>query len=377
VLDAGLFRNPHVNLVDPPLARMPPQRPGGARDGVRELGESSSLPRLDPRAGKAFNRLHDRRAAPLALAWRGGSLAVQWTFGDAPPQCDGYRFRLGTHAGYVALDLPAQAALLGEPRPERIPRELRAILLAEAAQAWVDAVERATRQRLEWMPGEALEPFDAQRAACFRLVDGAAGTAWRGFVQFEDPAALEAFAPVPDAPGASADALAGLRFPLHFRLGETRIRLREVRGIEAGDILSIEHWRAAGPAVVVDAELGGGLRLAGLADGTRITLQNPRDDLMNRNPDPAAGAEPHDAAELPIDRLDALEVTLRFEVGDLQLSLGDLRNLRPGHVFELGQPLNRSPVRILAHGNLLGKGTLVAVGDRLGVRVSEFAPGEI
>jgi type III secretion protein Q len=46
-------------------------------------------------------------------------------------------------------------------------------------------------------------------------------------------------------------------------------------------------------------------------------------------------------------------------------------------VFDLGQPLNRSPVRILAHGNVLGKGYLVAVGDRLGVRVSEFAPGEV
>jgi type III secretion protein Q len=70
-------------------------------------------------------------------------------------------------------------------------------------------------------------------------------------------------------------------------------------------------------------------------------------------------------------------VTLRFEVGDLAVSLGELRNLRPGHVFELAQPLNRSPVRILAHGNVLGKGYLVAVGDRLGVRVSEFAPSEI
>jgi len=38
---------------------------------------------------------------------------------------------------------------------------------------------------------------------------------------------------------------------------------------------------------------------------------------------------------------------------------------------------NRGPVRIVAHGNLLGKGTLVAVGDRLGVRVSEFAPGDL
>ena len=346
---------------------------------MRELGESPALPRIDPRTGRAFNRLHDHRAAPLALARGDGALAVHWTFDDAPlPPCDAYRFRLGTHAGYVALDVPAQVALLGEARLDRLPKELRTVLLAEAAQAWIDALEKATRQRFEWAPGEACEPFDAQRAACFRVV-APGGEAWRGFVQFEDPAALDAFAPPLGAAGRRG-APARLRFPLRFRLGETRIRLHEVRGIGSGDILSIEHWRAAGAAVVVSAELGGaaGMQLTGLAEGTRITLQQTRDDTMNRPPDmTTAAADARDAAELPIDRLDALEVTLRFEVGDLLLSLGELKNLRPGHVFELGQPLNRSPVRILAHGNLLGKGTLVAVGDRLGVRVSEFAPGEL
>jgi type III secretion protein Q len=96
---------------------------------------------------------------------------------------------------------------------------------------------------------------------------------------------------------------------------------------------------------------------------------------MNRDTPPALASDAD--ANLPIDRLDALEVNLRFEVGDLSLSLGELRNIRAGHVFDLAQPLNRCPVRIVAHGNVLGKGHLVAVGDRLGVRVSEFAPSEI
>ena len=368
-----------MNLADPPFARTSPSHSAVARDAVRDLGESTALPRMAAAMGRALNRLHDRRAAPLALAWRGGSLNVHWTADDAPlPPCDGYRFRLGTHAGIVALDAPAQVALLDEARLDRLPAELRAILLAEATRHWVDALEKATRQRFEWAPADECAPVDAQRATCFRL-EGADGAAWRGYVQFDDPAALDAFAPPLAAGTAAFAAPAHLRFPLRWRLGETRIRLHEMRGIARGDILSIEDWRAAGAAVIVGAELGGaaGLRLAGLAEGSRITLQQTRDDTMNRSTETPVADEPRDAAELPIDRLDALEVTLRFEVGDLQLSLGELKNLRAGHVFELGQPLNRSPVRILAHGNLLGKGTLVAVGDRLGVRVSEFAPGEL
>ncbi|HEX7638620.1 MAG TPA: FliM/FliN family flagellar motor switch protein, partial [Burkholderiaceae bacterium] len=132
-------------------------------------------------------------------------------------------------------------------------------------------------------------------------------------------------------------------------------------------------------AVVVDAAPAGpaGPRFTALAEGARITIQQAREQTMNRPADTPPAVPPHEAAELAVDRLDSIEVTLRFEVGELSITLGELRNVRAGHVFELGQPLNRGPVRIVAHGNLLGKGTLVAVGDRLGVRVSEFAPGEL
>jgi type III secretion protein Q len=357
---------------------------------VRELGESTALPHIDPLARRALNRLYNHQATPLSLSLRGAAHAVHWVFDDAPmPPHDSYRFKLGARVGQLGLDVPAQIALFGERRLDLLPRELRYVLLADAAQEAVDRLMKATRLHFEWAPADAAAPpvpCDPQRAAYFSVPPASdAATRWRGFVQFDDAAALDSVAPPLDPRGAAAaDTLArlhaSLHFPLRFQIGTTAIRLREVGSIQAGDIVSIEDWRAAGSAVVVTAELGGpaGRRLVALAEGSRITVQQSRDSTMNRNSDtPPASADTQDAAGLPIDRLDALEVTLRFEVGDLQLSLGELKNIRAGHVFELGQPLNRSPVRILAHGNLLGKGYLVAVGDRLGVRVSEFAPSEM
>jgi type III secretion protein Q len=176
----------------------------------------------------------------------------------------------------------------------------------------------------------------------------------------------------------TSEAFHALRLPVSFRLGSTPIQLREISSIRPGDIVGIEQWSSSGSAIVVTAELGGpgGLHLWAVAEGSRITVQQSRDSAMK--PDtPADPAPAADNVNLPLDRLDALEVTLRFEVGDLSMSLGELKSIRAGHVFDLAQPLNRSPVRILAHGNVLGKGYLVAVGDRLGVRVSEFAPGEV
>jgi type III secretion protein Q len=170
-----------------------------------------------------------------------------------------------------------------------------------------------------------------------------------------------------------------LRFPVSFLIGTTQVKLHEVSAIAAGDIIGIDQWASTGSSVQVTALLGGpaGRQLTGLAEGSRIKLQQVKDVEMNRDlPQPSALPDGQSSTSLPIDRLDALEVTLRFEVGDLTLSLGELKNIRAGHTFDLAQPLNRSPVRILAHGNVLGKGYLVAVGERLGVRVSEFAPHE-
>ena len=368
-----------MNLADAPPERLPKERTARA---VAELGDSAALPRLEPALARALNRLHDRRAAPIVVRFGGRTHLLQWVFGDAPlPPLDAYRFRLGPHSGRLGLDLPALAALLGEPRPARVPRPLRCVLVADVLSTSVDALMHATRLQFEWLPGDdpavAVDAtFDAQACARFRLEE----LGWSGALQFDAPGDLDALVPACVRADACADAaFDALQLPLRFEIGRTRIRLDEVCGITPGDIVAIEEWRAAGAAVVVSAALGGpeGRTFIALAEGSRITIQQARNPAMNRPVEAATAAVPHDTAELALDRLDALEVTLRFEVGDLAISLGELRNVRAGHVFELGQPINRGPVRILAHGNLLGKGVLVAVGDRLGVRVSEFAPGEL
>jgi len=373
-----------VNLADPPSDRL---TPATGRAAVVELGDAPALPRIDAALARAFNRLHDRRAAPLTLNVGGRSLILRWVYDDdsdraaALPPLDVHRFRLGPHEGRIGFDQPALAALLDEARPDRIPRPLRSVLLADALASCADALARATRLHFEWQPGDATEPaLDPHAALRYRIDDAG----WSGALQFDTPGALDAIAPglAPAGPAASAaanDALERLRLPLRFRIGRTRLRLAEVRGIERGDIVAIEEWRAAGAAVVVDAVPGGaaGPCFTALAEGSRITIQHRREQPMNRPADTPPATSANEGPELAVDRLDAMEVTLRFEVGDLAISLGELRNVRAGHVFELGQPLNRGPVRIVAHGNLLGKGTLVAVGDRLGVRVSEFAPGDL
>jgi type III secretion protein Q len=353
-----------------------------AAESFVDLGSSTLLPRLDPLLVRAFNRLYNHRAAPLAVPIGGASYVLNWVFEERPqPPLDAFRFKVGPHAGWLGLDVPALAALLGESRPLRVPRPLRCVLVANALSSCVDSLIRATRLHFEWLPNDVADPavhvsFDACTTVRFHLV----GTCWSGALAFDMPADLDALAPSCMRTSAHDNAAVdNLRLPLRFAIGTTRIRMEELLGIAHGDLVAIEEWRSAGAAVVVSSVLRGpaGRGFIALAEGSRITIQQFREQSMNHPAEASPACEPRATTDLALERLDALEVTLRFEVGDLSVSLGELRNLRPGHVFELGQPLNRGPVRILADGNLLGKGTLVAVGDRLGVRVSEFASGAL
>lgn len=361
------------------------------RRAVLELDQSPALPRLDAAFVRALNRLIDRRRPMIQLGLTGDVMKLRWEppSGATWPVQDSYRFRLGAHGGWLALDPAGVSELLREPRADLLPRELRYVLMAEALQPAVEQLERQYRVRFEWLPDddEAARHPPGEHRAAFHLTSPDSGMRVNGQICFDQPAALDAHVPplsTDGTPAPAAPAFDELRFALNFCLGRTRISLREVREIRPGDIVSLETFDAKGSALRVVARVGGanGRRLVAIAEGQRITLQPMKGRDMNRDPHPDATATGEDDAfddntAPTLDRLDALEVTLRFEVGELSVSLGELKALRPGHVFELPQPLNRSMVRILAHGNVLGKGQLVAVGDRLGVRVSEFAATDL
>ena len=73
--------------------------------------------------------------------------------------------------------------------------------------------------------------------------------------------------------------------------------------------------------------------------------------------------------------LDDLPVRLVFELGRVELSLGELQRLAPGALVPLGRPPDE-PLDIMANGRRLGRGTLVQIGDSLGVRIVSLAGHE-
>jgi len=69
--------------------------------------------------------------------------------------------------------------------------------------------------------------------------------------------------------------------------------------------------------------------------------------------------------------LDDIPVKLLFELGRMELSLAEIRQLAPGALLSLQRPLEDS-VDILANGRRIGRGHLVQIGDSLGIRITRL-----
>jgi type III secretion protein Q len=81
-----------------------------------------------------------------------------------------------------------------------------------------------------------------------------------------------------------------------------------------------------------------------------------------------------DAAPAQQTGFDDIPVSLRFELAQWNASLAEVGNLAAGAVVDIGQRIDEHAVSVWVEQRCIGKGQLVAIGERLGVRlVSVFA----
>jgi type III secretion protein Q len=67
-------------------------------------------------------------------------------------------------------------------------------------------------------------------------------------------------------------------------------------------------------------------------------------------------------------------VSLRFELVRWEAPLAEVANLRAGAIIDLGQRIDEQSVTVWVEQRCIGKGQLVAVGERLGVRLLSVLP---
>lgn len=362
------------------------------------LGNASGLPRVSPLAAHALNRAY-AWPAPFVLALARGPYELRWQ-ADAQLGAPGrvYTFRFGPAEGRFVLDPIGEQELIGDAADDTVPAEIRCALIADALSPLIDALEARTRQRIELgvAAGEAPAHKDdfARERDTLRFCVTKPGSEWRchGALRFADERFLGLACPEePPPPKLEATDFDTLPIALRFVLGSTLLSIAELRSIAPGDIIGLERWQSFGSALrCVATTSDGHVVVSAKAIGTRIVIDQIEEISVTsstRSDAPASGVsnapsatgarDPADSSAAPSEpklaHLDALEVRVTFELDERSMPLAELKALKSGYVIELDQPLNQSTVHIRANGALVGQGHLIAVGNKLGVRVSRFS----
>ncbi len=153
-------------------------------------------------------------------------------------------------------------------------------------------------------------------------------------------------------------------------LGTKIFRLEILRKLSIGDVLLTD----------LDADVQKDLSASvfwGAPDGKKITfscqvkgncLTVIGEPSMNNGTDEETTLEPNFFA----NALNDLEIPVRFELETVAIPVSDLESIKSGYVIELTTPVDRAAIRLVAAGQIIGHAELVAVGDRLGARITRM-----
>lgn len=389
----------------------PVQAPVPVLAPVQSIAGAAGLPRISALAAHLLNRAY-AWPEPFLFTLARGQYALRWRADTASDTLSRvYGFRFGSTQGWLALDPLGERELIGAAASDAVPADVRDALMADALAPVLDALETATRQRVEFdVVPATLKSDDVARALDvlrFRVTRSGAGAAWHcdGALRFDDARYLALACPRdPSPPVLANDDFAGLPVTLRFTFGSTLLTVAELSSLALGDIIGIERWQSAGAALsCVATTHDERVTLTGRIMGARIVIETIEENIVTPSPPapaaaasaspdgaspltsaPGSGSSPGNtntdanadaahAASPALTQVDALEMRVTFELGERSIALRELKTMKAGYVIELDEPLNQSAVLIRANGAVVGQGHLIAVGNRLGVRVSRLA----
>lgn len=155
------------------------------------------------------------------------------------------------------------------------------------------------------------------------------------------------------------------------RVAAATFAVGEIATLSPGDVVIADQCRQqAKTAVAVIAEhlvapvelTAAGARIAAPPTGARGSAW----EWSMEN-----GANSPQADDPQKTNFDDIPVKLLFELGRIEMSLAEIRQLAPGAIVPISRPLEDS-VDILANGRRIGRGSLVQVGDSLGIRITRL-----
>jgi type III secretion protein Q len=142
--------------------------------------------------------------------------------------------------------------------------------------------------------------------------------------------------------------------------------------LRTGDVLLLGATVQPGHPVPCVIHYGKGTTMQAHTEMDLMEQQVQVTEEPHLGPEKETQASSGDAHPLP-DTMSDLMLPISFEIDTAAISLGELASIQPGYVVELAVPLLEATVRLVCHGQTLGTGQLVAIGEQLGVRINRMA----
>ena len=152
-----------------------------------------------------------------------------------------------------------------------------------------------------------------------------------------------------------------LSLPIFINIGWVNLNIDQLIEIESGDVIILDEcWLDEERLFYLQIARGIGIRAK--VEGNNIVIQDELEKIM------------HDIDEYSSDNdelIDNITIRLTFDLGEREITLGELRSIRAGYVFEMGRDLKHA-VTIRANGHPIGEGELVDIDGLIGISVLRF-----
>ena len=339
--------------------------PKAAIDSVMPI--ATHLPAMDAAAAVASRLLHDVR---MAASWRalGPVTDPALAASSGPAGARSYLLRMECDAGPLAMFIaPSDDAVLSMACAPDLGEPLRAL----AVEALFGETVRLGARALPGLRPVALTaalPGQVPRNG-WCAIRGRRGELGRLAVQ-------QLPAPVHDALRGVAQhgsrrgsgRLPALRVAGTASIACTAMSLALLRSLALGDVVLLPAALTAleGARATVRFGARGGCRLSARARIEHGSLLVEGEiEMIDDEQEPAGlGVEPAALGEL--------DLPVRFEIETVSVPLADLEAIEPGYVIELAMPAADARLRLVSCGQVIGHADLVAVGSRLGARITRM-----
>jgi type III secretion protein Q len=346
------------------------------------------LPAISPAQVKSLNAFYRRRSAlAFSVAGRAATIEASWPLvsQDVSGRCR-LDITVDGAPGAVILSRPLFEAVIAALDPikglDRLEPPHVALLLELALSDALSTLEAGLGTRLAIASVHAEDDVRRTTAAslAFNVTVEGLGTSCAElllqpghaimFAQFLDRCARE---PHPAAQAGEGGVGPAIELPLAVcvRVAAATFVAGEIATLSPGDVVMADHGRQQmRAAVAVIAEhLVAPVELT--AAGAQIAAQPMHGHGSLWEWSMENGGDRSRADVLQKTDLDDIPVKLLFELGRIELSLAEIRHLAPGALLPLQRPLEDG-VDILANGRRIGRGSLIQIGDGLGIRITRL-----